>query len=158
MFRRRQTRLSQAPSPAGQDRILAVPLTVEEVRALVTGLREHDRVRRENFWARDGSGWAVGEMTTVLTTMGLAAALGHRTVPYPVQALHMYQYVLAGMRQNRADKAIADALELLVAKMHVMAGMARQLGWYVMPTPDGWRWVAQPQPDAVARAALRCAR
>jgi hypothetical protein len=158
MFRRRQARLSEAPSPARQDRHLAVPLTMEEVQVLVAGLREDDRVMRENFWAHSGSGWAVGEMTTVLTTMGLAAALGHQSVPYPVQALGIYEHVLAGMRQNRADKAIADALELLVAKMHVMTGMARQLGWYVMPTPDGWRWVEQPHPDAVARAALRRAR
>lgn len=129
----------------------AIPLTPAETAVLVAALNEKDRLTRIHRPDISG-GFSHGRYTaaSVAQTAGVAAALGHQVVPHLVSDLSMHDYLLADLHQWAPNSSITRQFELLLARMHVLAGMARVKGWRVRWDDCGMRW--HPSPPTVPNA------
>jgi len=104
-----------------------------------------------------GQTWASSQAASVLRMAGIAAALGHRYVPVLAQELDMLGYVMDTLKRWAPQGRITREFETLLARMHVLHGMAGVCRWEVVfdDAVGGMRWRTEPDvPSDAARRAL----
>ena len=137
---------------------LAVPLTPAEITELVTALNEDDRLTRINRPdIGGGPSYARSQAGSILSMAGIAAALGHSTVPVLTQEIGMFEYVLLTLQQWAPGGQITQHFEALLGKLHALSGAAKVNRWQVEwdAEIEGMRWKGPPPAtNAAGRLAI----
>lgn len=131
------------PAPTEPQQTFAVPLTPAETGRLVEALRENDRLA--HVYMTSGMGHR-SEIAAIINRAGIAAALGHPTVPHLVAELRGYDYALSCLQDRAPHRAVTRDLTQLVTKMRMLVGAARLRGWTVQwdEAAGGWCWTTAP--------------
>lgn len=138
-------RSHQRVARVGGDDYLAVPLTPNEVALLVEVLNEDHRLTRlHRPDIGGGSSYALSEAQTVSRVAGVAAALGHPVVPLMVRQISMLDYTLATLQKWAPRAPLTRRFEVLLSRLHLLAGMAHVHGWRCRWGEGGVRWHPHP--------------
>ena len=151
MFGHRRSNQQQTPhrGPA------AVPVTADQVDLMHRCLLDHDQLVRAHRADLGGSGRAVSEAARLLGVAGVAGALGHQTVPVPVDLLGVYHAALTVLQTYQPHHEQTSRLARLLPRLHLLAGIARIRCWHADYQPGtGLVWAGAPPASADLDALL----
>lgn len=149
--------IPRGPSKADLERMSrAVPLTPDDVTVLVTGYNEKARLlalHRPDIGGSDPVG-ARAFAASIMRAAGLAAHLGHETVPMAASSVYDLERTYHDLQKWAPHADNTAAFGLLEMKLQAFAAVASRNNWRYTFDHDAeaHRWVTPVKIDTMTRA------
>lgn len=155
IFRRRpapQPAVPAVPSgpPFGGIRVpsTAVPLIPADVQTIVEALQRHaQQMLRDPLRSAGDKALAKVEharANELLETAGVAATLGHTSVPLLISDLDALNRSLQSMQAHRLNIPCVARLAHLLSRLATLSGVAKVKGWTATHSAYGLAWTTEP--------------